>query len=54
MITNENNIVENAFIDENKDDDTVTPWVVKTTSEKGVDYNKIIGKFLLFKFFIVF
>lgn len=26
------------------DDDTVDPWNVSTTSAKGVDYDKLIGK----------
>ena len=33
------------------DEDLVTPWDVKATTDKGVDYDKLIGKALfLFKF----
>jgi len=30
-------------------DDLVTPWEVKTTSAKGVDYDKLIGEYFTFK-----
>ena len=34
-------------------DDLVTPWEVKTTSAKGVDYDKLIGEYFAFKKFRV-
>ena len=30
-------------------DDLVTPWEVKTTNAKGVDYDKLIGKYFAFE-----
>ena len=30
---------------EDEEDEVVNPWTVKTTSEKGIDYDKLIKKF---------
>lgn len=31
--------------EENKDGDIVTPWEVHTTSDEGINYMKLIGKY---------
>ena len=36
--------MEEANIDEEGDEDVVDPWQVKTTSEKGIDYEKLISR----------
>ena len=43
--------LEGLKVDESKkeeetgeDEDEVNPWAVKTTSEKGIDYDKLISK----------
>jgi hypothetical protein len=37
--------VEKEAKDAHGDEDVVNPWSVSSTSEKGVDYNKLIGKY---------
>lgn len=46
-VVKEKNIGDNVSQpdDKNENEDVVTPWVVKTTSAKGLDYDKLIGKF---------
>ena len=33
--------------DKEKDEDFVDPWTVVASSNKGVDYEKLIGKYLI-------
>lgn len=45
--------IENISLNANGDvdnGDLVTPWVVKSEGEKGIDYDKLIGKTQLCKF----
>lgn len=37
------NKIVNENGEENKEDDIVTPWEIASSSEKGVDYDKLIG-----------
>ncbi|CEF61908.1 Tryptophan--tRNA ligase, cytoplasmic [Strongyloides ratti] len=39
------NKIVNENGEENKEDDIVTPWEIASSSEKGVDYDKLIAKF---------
>ena len=36
--------IKPAEAGEDKDEDFVDPWTVSTTSDKGIDYEKLISK----------
>lgn len=37
-------VVEDVREDPEEEEDEVTPWIVSSKSEKGVDYAKLIGR----------
>ena len=38
--------MENTTINKSETEDVVDPWSVKASSNKGIDYEKLIGKFI--------
>ena len=45
--------MENTTINKSETEDVVDPWSVKASSNKGIDYDKLIGRlnyFLKFEF----
>ena len=38
--------IENITINKSETEDVVDPWSVKASSNKGIDYEKLIGKFI--------
>ena len=52
--------MENTKINKSETEDVVDPWSVKASSNKGIDYEKLIGKlnnlykFILSFFFLIF
>ena len=47
--------MENTTINKSETEDVVDPWSVKASSNKGIDYEKLIGKLnSLYKFLLSF
>ena len=47
--------MENTTINKSETEDVVDPWSVKASSNKGIDYEKLIGKLNnLYKFILTF
>ena len=48
--------MENTTINKSETEDVVDPWSVKASSNKGIDYEKLIGKlnhFLSYSFYVL-
>lgn len=41
------NEMDSLAVDATKKEDVVNPWTVTSVSEKGVDYEKLISKFII-------
>ena len=36
--------IENLILNGDEDDDVVTPWIVESSDETGIDYDKLISE----------
>ena len=54
--SSENQIPNNEAAQQDENDDVVDPWNVVSKSDKGIDYDKLIGKKIHFigEFFCIF
>ena len=51
MVEEVNDKVEQMSINDSVTEDIVDPWSVKASSNKGIDYEKLIGKLHIFVLF---